>query len=652
MSYRIPTRVPSALSTLVLTLSAVHPAPAVAEELPAYQGDVIVVTATRIPTSDVETPFASEIHTQRMIEQSGVATLYDYLAQHTSVNVLPSFGNRFTPQIDMRGYGIGDGYQNIVVTVDGRRLNNIDQVPQLLGVIPITDIERIEITKGSGSVMFGDGATAGSIQIVTRAHEGVLVQGSAGNFGARAGTLTAGLKKERVSLSASADYASLDGYSEADVTGHKDASSNRTWQGGLEVRPEDRLKLGLDLASTRIDTYYVGPLTQAEFDANPRQNGGNTYNHQKLESDIWRAMAGLELSQNLSLNASYGREDKLSDYLAPFPFKADYDYTTDDMALHYRGGAFDLTAGVATFDGVRIDRNGWADNDTRKKNTGWYAHGQYRLNKTTLSAGARTENVEYTYTPTAGAALKADHDLAAWDIGVNHRLDDRMSLFANYNRAFQAPDIDRFFNWGGTFNGFISPAISRTINLGLNHVTPANRLKLTVFRANLDNEIYFNPLTFTNTNLDKTHKYGLELQDTWRITDTLTGSLNYAYTRAIIDRENEGGGAINGKNLPGVPRHGVTLGLNYQPASAWNVNLAHIWRSRAYAVEDFANAFTQRQADYQSTDAALRYRQKSLEWFAAVENLFEHKNGLWIHNDAIYPVNFTRTWRVGLKTSF
>ncbi|MBA3032083.1 MAG: TonB-dependent receptor [Gammaproteobacteria bacterium] len=609
----------------------------------------VVVTATRLPTLDVLAPYASEVHTRRMIEQSGAATLYDYLGQNTSVQVLPAFGNKATPKIDMRGYGIGDGYQNIVVTVDGRRLNNVDMVSQLIGSIPLADIERIEITKGSGSVLFGDGATAGTIQIVTRAHQGVSVQVAAGNFGSRNATVTAGLINEKVSLSVSADDARHDGYRAPDINGYQDASSNQTWRGGLELRPVDRLKLGLDLSSTRIDTRYGNRLTLAQFNADPKQNGGRGYTQQNFESDVWRAHAGLELNQSWNLTASHGKEDKLSKFSSGW--KSNYDYLSDDVALQYRGEALDFTAGVQTFDGTRIN----ATNHTRKDNTGWYALGQYRLGGTTLSAGVRAENVEYTYAPNAGAALKADHDLNAWDIGMNHRLDERLSLFANYNRGFQAPDIDRFFS-SGAFNGFINPARSRTLNIGLNHVTPANRLKLTVFRAKLDNEIYYynsgDFLTSYNTNIDKSRKYGLELQDTWRVAEPLSVSLNYAYTRAIIDRENDGGGAYNGKDLPGVPRHGVTLGLAYAIDKASSLNLSHAWRSTAYAANDFANTFTQKQAAYQSTDVAYRYRHNNVEWFAAVENLFERKNGLWIRDDAIYPVNFTRNWRFGMKAAF
>ncbi len=73
----------------------------------------------------------------------------------------------FLKKIDLRGYGIGDGYQNIVVSVNGRKLNNIDMVTQLLSSIPVESIDKIEIVKGSGSVQYGDGANAGAINIIT-----------------------------------------------------------------------------------------------------------------------------------------------------------------------------------------------------------------------------------------------------------------------------------------------------------------------------------------------------------------------------------------------------------------------------------------------------------------------------------------------------
>ena len=645
-------------TTLAVFTAGLFTLPVQAQEIPSLEA--IEVSATRVPTPDVLAPYASEVHARREIEKSGATTLYDYLAQHTSVNVMPGYGNRDTPLLDMRGYGMANGYENIVVSVDGRRLNNIDGMPQLLGSIPLADIERIEITKGSGAVMFGDGATAGSIQIYTRTHTGASIETGLGSHGARDLIVAAGLNKEKVSLSASAQYAGLNGTSDSDATGNRDASSNRTWRSRLGLRPMEHLKFDLDGASTRIDTRYVGPLKAEAFNANPAQSDVSLYSglavpytHQLLNSDQWGMGVTAELNDRWTLTARHNDENKLSN-LITFGSVYHYDYSGDDLALQYRGEHFALTTGVQNFSGTRIS----SSDRTRKENTGGYAQSQVHLGDTIFSAGARTEKVAYTYTPDKGAALRSHHGLNAWDLGLNEKLNERWSLFANYDRSFQAPDIDGFFTTDYTlsppairFNGFIVPAVSHTLNLGLNHVTAANRLKLTLFHTKLDYEIYLDPLTWSNTNLEKTHKFGLELQDNWKATDTLTVSLNYSTTRALIDQASQNK-AYDGKDLPGVPRHGATLGLGWQATPASHVQLTQTWRSQAYAANDFANDFSQKQAAYLSTDIAYRYAHEKIEYFVTVANLFSQRNGLWIADDSIYPVNFTRSWRVGMKLNF
>ena len=123
----------------------------------------LLVEATKFKTKDTEATYASEIYNQKEIIESGAKTIYDFLNQNTSVVSMPSSGNPFNQKIDMRGFGISEGYKSIVVIVNGRRLNNIDSVPQNLSSIPIQNIDRIEITKGSGSVIYGDGATGLSL---------------------------------------------------------------------------------------------------------------------------------------------------------------------------------------------------------------------------------------------------------------------------------------------------------------------------------------------------------------------------------------------------------------------------------------------------------------------------------------------------------
>ena len=129
--------------------------------------ETITVNSALIKSDEKNATFATEIYTKQDIENSKSKDVYDFLSSQTSVNVSPSFGNTFSQKLDLRGYGIGDGYQNIVVLLNGRKLNNIDMSTQLLSSIPLESVEKIEILKGTGSVAFGDGANAGVINIIT-----------------------------------------------------------------------------------------------------------------------------------------------------------------------------------------------------------------------------------------------------------------------------------------------------------------------------------------------------------------------------------------------------------------------------------------------------------------------------------------------------
>ena len=614
----------------------------------------VVVTATRYAFHASDAPYASEVHGHDEITHSGAATLYEFLGQYTSLTVMPSYGNPFAQKLDMRGYGIGDGYQNIVVTLDGRRLNNIDMVPQLLSAIPLASIDRIEITKGSGSVMYGDGATAGAIHIYTRDISGAQVAASSGNHGVATTSVSAGLNNDRAALTVTSENYRQDGFSDADTSGQRDEASSNNTHAMLRVYPSDSIELRAGKDLSWIDTYYRGSLTQTQFDADPQQNGGKTYTHQKFNADNTTLGLSADLSDSVKLTLDSYAEDKVSEYPA-WSYKFNYDYRSNDAALHYQRDALALTAGLQSFDGQRTG----SDNRTGKESSGYYVQGHYQAGSTTYSAGGRGEKFRYRYTPTSGSALSADHNLAAYDVGFNHRIDPHLSLFANYNYAYQAPDIDRFFTYDAfyniVFNGFIAPAQSRTLNLGVNRDSDTDRMQVTLFYTALTNEIYYyktGPYSGSNTNIDRSHKYGLELQEHHRFSDRLSASLLYGYTRAIIDTEDSGGGAYNGKDLPGVPRHTVTLGVNYSPTASSTLALSHTYRSDAYAAEDFANTFTQKQAAYNSTDLTYTYRADKVELYAKVENLLGQHNGQWIRDDVIYPVNFTTNWRLGIRAGF
>lgn len=616
----------------------------------------IVVTASSIAQKETEATFATEIHTRKMIEKTGAGSLYEYLSQYASLNIMPAYGNKAAPMLDMRGYGIGSGYQNIALNVDGRRLNNVDMSSPLLAAILLADVERIEIVKGSGSVMQGDGAMAGSVQIITRPRDGVILESSLGNFGTTQNNLAVGFSQAVFGMHFSANTESNDGTRHRDATGHKDNAAQGSQKLNTYVQLSESVKVNLEVGHTDVDTRYGGSITQAQFEQNPAQTRSTTqrFTHQKFATDHWRVGAQIAASNNLQISLNTGSEQKRSDYVTST--LSDYLQTQHDLGAIYCNDSWSVSAGVQNFRGV-VDQDGAK---TSKENTGVYLLGQYEFSPTTsLTAGTRHEAVSYT---SEVSNLSRSKNLNAWDLGINHRLSSRYTSFVNYNQAFQAPDVDRFFstiydnNWnaiGRQFNGFIEPAHVKTLTLGLNRLTETSKTKAALFYARLENEIYLEPITYKNTNIDKSHKYGLELQQFWKVGERLNLNLNYSQIRAVIAEENEHNGAYNGKDLPGVPRHNVLASAIYALTSKTTILASQMWRDQAYAANDFTNSFKHRQGIQASTNLGIRHQfDKSLEFIASAENVFGHKNGIWIRDDAIYPTSFAPLYKVGLKARF
>ena len=183
--------------------------------------ETITVTSSLIKSDEKSATFATEIYTKEDIQSSKSKDVYDFLSSQTSVNVSPYFGNGFSQLLDLRGYGIANGGENVVVLVNGRRMNNIDSAPQLLSSIPVESIERIEILKGSGSVAFGDGANAGVINIITNGKNDNYIKSYVGNNGTKNATASLGFNYEKIIANALIDYTSTDG-TRVDLNDDKD----------------------------------------------------------------------------------------------------------------------------------------------------------------------------------------------------------------------------------------------------------------------------------------------------------------------------------------------------------------------------------------------------------------------------------------------
>ncbi|KLE01367.1 TonB-dependent receptor [Aliarcobacter butzleri] len=615
--------------------------------------ETITVTSSLIKSDELNAPFATEIYTKDDIENSKSKDIYDFLSSQTSVNVSPSFGNKFSQLIDLRGYGINDGYQNVAILVNGRKLNNIDMVPQLLSSIPLESVEKIEILKGTGSVSYGDGANAGVINIITSNKNANYVKTYFGDNRTKNGVVSLGYGNEYFVANAYVDYTSTNGSIE-DLNSNKDENYNKNKIFSVIVTPTDSLELNLSRSYSNMNTKYGNPISLEQYKNNPNKTSALT--EQYFSSYVTTGGFKYDFNESISIDTTYSDEDKFSKFVT-WNNESKYNYKSIASKLNYENKDLKFAIGFDGFDGDRIS----STDKTNKTNKAGFVSSEYKLAEDlTLLAGFRRENIEYEYNPNNGINLKRDDYINAYDLGANYILNETSSIFANYNRSFLAPDIDRFFyrdfSNNVSFNGFIEPTKVHNYTVGYNNIQKNNKLKISLFRAELNNEMYFEPTSFKNTNIDESHKYGIEIFDKLNINENLYTSFNYSYIIAKIDEENEGNGSYNDKNLPGVSKHNATVNLGYE-INKVNTVLSHTYRSSTYAANDFGNNFNEKQEHYHSTDLAISYIYKNVELFGKIQNIFDQRNGLWVANnwgssDTVYPVNFERTFFTGMKVNF
>ena len=626
------------------------------------------VSSNYFNEDDTAAPFASEIYTEDDIKNSKSNNIYDFLTQNTSLSLAPSSGNRFSQKISARGYGLTIGSHNLVVTLNGRRLNSISTDGPAINTININDVERIEITKGSGSVVYGDSAMAGAIHVYTKKNFDTKISSSFGNYGLMQTSASFGISEEYFDLNMSIDNLKHGGYSVGDPQGNKDKGEETKSNINARYVTDGGTEFELDYDLNDSENRYPNWLTQAQFSVNPAQNStGRVYTISDRESDTLTYKVKRKLTDNLTLSRSssiLNKETIVTSYDSSSggdittygnPSKYQYDYYNADYILSYENGNLKIDSGYTSLDGSRTFPVATAyvpANTTSKKNIGFFSQLQYDQGDSTYTIGARNETVEYEYKPVSGTQKNAKHHLEAFDVGFNTRLNPNTTVFTNFNQAFQAPLIDRFFTYNGGFNGFMSPSTSKTINVGLNYLTEKSKTKVTLYRSNVNNEMFYNSATYNNTNLDESHKQGLELQNLFAVSPKWSTNVNYAYTNAIIDKEADNS-AFNGKTNPMTSKHNISASVIYGLSDNASITLTQKYRSSAFAEEDYTNTATQKQKAYNSTDFNFSYNpNEDLEFNFDVENLFENSYGTWLRADVIYPGNSTRNIKAGLSYKF
>ncbi len=148
----------TALTALVLFPCA--PAALAQDQL----GDTVIVTASRQPQRADEVLSSVEVIDRAQIERSGQSTLVDLLSKQSGLRVVANGGAGANSSAFIRGAES----RHTLLLVDGVRVGSATNGQATLELIPLAIVDRIEILRGSASVLYGSQAIGGVIQVFTR----------------------------------------------------------------------------------------------------------------------------------------------------------------------------------------------------------------------------------------------------------------------------------------------------------------------------------------------------------------------------------------------------------------------------------------------------------------------------------------------------
>jgi iron complex outermembrane receptor protein len=227
---------------------------------PAARGPASTISAVTAPSepaagnpvADIGIVGAStSVITARDIEQSPNQSLPDILSQQTGVQIQHLVGGTAGSRdaVDLRGFG-AFSQSNVLVLVNGRRYQDFDLQGFDFASLPLNSIERIEVTRGnSGTVLYGDGAIGGVINIVTKSRPSPgfsgRVEGFAGSFRYREGRISAGGASGPWSTSVYGNAIDSNGYRDNSKLWQRNAVGNinysdRGWTGFLNIAADEQ----------------------------------------------------------------------------------------------------------------------------------------------------------------------------------------------------------------------------------------------------------------------------------------------------------------------------------------------------------------------------------------------------------------------------
>ena len=568
----------------------------------------IVVTATRASSSWQSVPVGATVITTDQITRAGVGDANEAVRKLAGVPSRSDLWGGRERTLDLRGYG-STASSNMVVLVNGVRISENEDVAARLSSIPLNLIERIEVIRGGASVLWGEGASAGVINVIlkdkARVGTQARVSASIESFNGREVGAEGSWGSEQWGLDASVKRVRNDGYRDNSAYAQDVGSVGVQWtHDGLHARA----RIQQEAQNARMP----GALSFAQFAANRRQT---------VSPDDW---ANTEETRYIG-NVGYERGD----------WAMDLDLGTRDRTSSYEFVSFGSpmtvsksrqtqmtprvvydgnVAGLASRTQVGLDFQSWqfykdagfGMEEGSQANRAAFFQSDWTLpSRTRVVLGARQEHVDKQDNyPGSAYDSPVTYDrpdsLKAHELSVSQTLADAWDVYGRSSASYRLPNIDE--NRSTAASLALRPQRNRDTEVGVKWAQRGQSATVRWFKQNTVDEVAFDPINYVNTNLDPTRRRGIELEGHLRPTERLelSGTWQHLTARYVS-------GANAGKEPVLVAPFSATLRATYSVDDAQSVSVGMQYIGPMRFGNDSDNTCSTRIPSARPIDATYRW---------------------------------------------
>lgn len=439
-----------------------------------------LISANRQVEARNDSSAANTVFTREDIDRLQPGSVTDLLQRVPGVQVAQAGGRGSLPGIYIRGT---QSAQSLVL-VDGQRIGSSTSGDSNLQHLNIDQIERVEVLRGSRSVIYGSDAIGGVIQIFTRRGTEQSLQPRLHlGFGShqtweRSLGLAGGDEKTRFNLGASLDEtAGLDRTHESYPSdSDHDAYRNKSISLSLSHALTDDTEVGANLLDNRGKSEFDNPFGRFDTStlASVQQQPYSDFNVSSVSSyvdarvnDAWKTRVEFGHTENREKTL-----DKLSDERTVFNTYRDSVNWQNDLTLDARNS---LILGGDWYED-RINSSTAFEENSRWNRAAFIQH-RYQADSFSTELGLRhDDNQQFggqnTWSGTFTLPLNPDND-----------------LLLSYSEGFRAPTFNDLY-YPDFSNPALKPETSKSYELQWrSQLSDSSRLEASIYRTDLKNAI-------------------------------------------------------------------------------------------------------------------------------------------------------------------